>query len=88
MKESEKEEIKRHFDVVAEQLGSQIQLIAEGQDSLEKRITSLEKRMTREFDEVKAMIKFSYAQLDQRLTTAESDIVDLKVRVAKLEARL
>ena len=71
MESSDVAEIKRHFNVVAESLEKKIQLVAEGVSALddrvgrvEDRMMSLEEKMERGFDEVKAMIKFSYAELD------------------------
>jgi len=37
--------------------------------------------------EVLAAVKFSYAELDRRLTTLENEFVDLKRRVEKIEGR-
>jgi len=53
-------EIKRLFGVVAEDLRSDIRAVAEGQLTLEERLSAridrLEIEMRREFEEVKAMI--------------------------------
>jgi hypothetical protein len=59
MESSDVAEIKRHFNVVAEGLEKKLQLVAEGVSLLDERMTSLEEKMERGFDEVKAMIKFS-----------------------------
>ncbi|HET6370733.1 MAG TPA: hypothetical protein VFG95_06020 [Nitrospiria bacterium] len=57
------DEIKRHFDVVAEGLRSEIRQVAEGvanvDEKLEREISALSQEMRTEFKEVKAMIKFS-----------------------------
>ncbi|MEI9479294.1 MAG: hypothetical protein WCO26_22365, partial [Deltaproteobacteria bacterium] len=37
--------------------------------------------------EVLAAIKFSYAELDRRLTTLEKEFLELKLRVQKIESR-
>ena len=77
-------ETRRHFDVVAEDFKSQVQLIAENVLStgarLDRRIDDLESRMNNEFGEVKAMMRFSYADLDRRLRSLEE-------RVERLESR-
>lgn len=66
MESSDVAEIKRHFNVVAEGLEKNLRLVAEGVSALddrvgrvEDRMTSLEEKMERGFDEIKAMIKFS-----------------------------
>jgi exonuclease VII small subunit len=94
MESSEIAEIKRHFSVVAEGLEKKIQLVAEGVSALDDRmgrvedlLTTLEEKMERGFDEVKAMIKFSYAELDRRVTSLEAGLASLEVRILKLEAR-
>lgn len=40
-----------------------------------------------EFAELKAMIKFSFAELDRRITTLENVVHDLLGRVERLESR-
>ena len=37
--------------------------------------------------EILAAVKFSYAELDKRLTTLEKEFLDLKHRVEKIESR-
>jgi predicted RNase H-like nuclease (RuvC/YqgF family) len=109
------EETRRHFDVVAEGLKSEIRVIAEGHgvlvekidrldtrmDHLETKVDRLDTRMdhletkldgfiveTRtNFEEVRASIKFSYAELDRRLTFLEAGFKDLSSRLASLENR-
>jgi hypothetical protein len=88
------EEIKRHFDVTAESLRSEIRLVAEGLITLDERMerkfaeVSREfEEVSREFDEVKAMIKFSHAELARRLDSHEHDIADLRERIERLERK-
>ena len=63
MNAEQMDEIKRHFDVVAEGLRSEIRQVAEGvanvDEKLEREISALSQEMRTEFKEVKAMIKFS-----------------------------
>jgi hypothetical protein len=91
MEASDVSEIKRHFNVVAEGLEKKIQLVAEGvallDEKVDRRITALEEKMERGFDEVKAMIKFSYAELDRRVTSLEAGLAKLEVRIQNLETR-
>jgi len=51
MTPNEVEEIKRHFNVVAEQLGGQIQLVAEGVSGLDLKIEALREEVRSEFEE-------------------------------------
>jgi hypothetical protein len=104
MASSELEEIKRHFNVVAESLESKIKLVAEAVtgvsgriDGVDERLVSLEQRIDREitslraemrngFAETQAMIKFSYAELDRRVTSLETIVSNLDTRLRRLEA--
>jgi hypothetical protein len=52
------EEIKRHFNVVAESLRSEIRTVAEGLAGTNERLDRIESRMEEEFNEVKAMSGF------------------------------
>jgi len=91
MDSSEVGEIKRHFNVVAEGLEKNIRLIAESvsllDEKVDRRITTLEEKMERGVDEIKAMIKFSYAELDRRVTSLEAGLARLELRVQNIEAR-
>ena len=91
------EEIKRHFGVVAEDLRSDVQAVAEGQALLTERIDSrfdqvdsrfgqLETRVERGFQELQSMIRLSYTEIDRRFGDLESEVRDLRTRVERLEA--
>jgi hypothetical protein len=81
------DEIKRHFDVTAESLRSEIRQVAEGMISLDDKTGRGFAEVGREFDEVKAMIKFSHAELARRLDSHEHDIADLRERIERLERK-
>ena len=53
------EEIKRHFNVVAESLRSEIRTVAEKLDDFQDRVSSVFKSVQEEFDEVKSVIRLS-----------------------------
>lgn len=79
------DEIKRHFNVVAEGLRSDIRVLAEGLgantdrldrlerrfDGFESRFDSFESRVTAEFTETRAMIRLSYGELERRIERLE-----------------
>lgn len=81
------DEIKRHFDVTAESLRSEIRQVAEGLISLDEKTGRGFGEVHRDFDEVKAMIKFSHAELARRLDSHEHDIADLRERIERLERK-
>ena len=87
MKKGEVEEIKRHFDVVAESLEHKIQFIAEGITTVDNKLEHFRQEVKEEFNETKSMIKFSFAELDRRITAIESEVTSLKRRLDHLEAR-
>ena len=87
------EEIKRHFDVVAESLKDEIKLVAEGHsildrkmDGLDKKVDKLRKENAEEHREILSAIKLSYAELDHRIVTLENKFTDVEKRVSRLEA--
>lgn len=88
------DEIRRHFDVTAESLRSEIRQVAEGlisfDERMERRFAEVAREfegVSREFDEVKAMIKFSHAELARRLDAHDHDLADLRERVERLERK-
>jgi hypothetical protein len=87
------EETRRHFDVVADEMKRQVQLVAEGFVHLGARMdregSELREEMKRGFLETQAMIKFSYSELDRRVTLLEasfSRLERLETRVQELES--
>jgi chromosome segregation ATPase len=81
-------ETQHHFDIVTEELHSQIQTVAEGVLAVGQRLERHAEAMRAEFAEVRAMIKFSYSELDRRLTTVEATVNDLTARLERLESRI
>lgn len=57
-------------------------------DILEQRQQAFEAKVMDEFRELKAMIKFSFAELDRRISTLEGTVHDLLLRVERLEAQV
>jgi predicted RNase H-like nuclease (RuvC/YqgF family) len=78
-------ETRRHFDVVAEGLSSEIRQVAEGVASLDSRFERFQVEVKEEFREVRSMIKLSYTELDRRLNTLETSVHSLEARVERLE---
>ena len=82
------EEIKRYFGVVADGLRSEIRLVAEAlsthAEATEKGFAAVQE----ELGEIKAMIRLSYRELDGRLRVLETDVVELRSRIERLESRL
>ena len=91
MNHEEMEEIKRYFGVVAEGLDRKIQQIAEGVTNLgetfDRDMTALRGENEAGHREILAAVKFSYAELDRRMTTVEREIVSFKTRLENLESR-
>ena len=48
---------------------------------------NLEKKSEEQHGDILAAVKFSYAELDKRITTLESEVKDLKLRMDKIEHR-
>ena len=80
-------ETRRHFDVVAEGLRSQVQLVAEGVSAVDQRLDRFQRKVEEEFAETRAAIRFSYAQLERRILDLEGNYAALNERVERLEFR-
>lgn len=86
MNTEELEEIKRHFGVIAESLRSEIRQIAKGHATIRHELQGLRDDVRDEFKEMRALMRLSFSQLDQRIHALESDISLLKTRMDRLEA--
>ena len=80
-------ETRRHFDVVAEGLRGQMQLVAEGVATLDEKLNRFREEVAGEFKEMKSMVRISYAELDRRIQEHENNYAALSERVGRLEAR-
>jgi len=72
-------------------LSGQMRLVAEGVSGLDAKIDreigTLREEIRSEFEETRAMIRLSYAELDQRIRRLEDGFSVLSARVGRLEAR-
>ncbi len=86
-----KEEIIQRFHVISEDVISQVKQVAEGvvgvREELQKTRLDLKSEIQETRQEVLAAIKFSYAELDRRITALEQGFLELKQRVDKIEDR-
>ena len=86
-----KEEIVHQFHVISEGVIDQVKQVAEGvanvNEKLDRGFNELKAEIQETRQEVLAAIKFSYAELDKRLTTLEKEFLELKHRVEKIETR-
>ncbi|MDQ5871332.1 MAG: hypothetical protein M3547_03905 [Acidobacteriota bacterium] len=64
---SEIRDVKRHSDVVAESLRSEIRLVAEGVAGLDEKFTQEFVKVREEIGEVKELLVVSYRDLDRRV---------------------
>ncbi len=85
MNTGQMEEIKRHFGVIAESLRSDIRQIAEGHAPIRHELQAHREEIRDEFKEMRALMRISFSQLDQRIRTLESDITALKSRMDRFE---
>lgn len=82
------DEIKRHFGIFAEQLRGDVRAVADGQDGLREGLVALRGEVAREFDETRGLLRLSYAELDRRVRTRESELAELESRVRRVEGLL
>ena len=72
MEQDQVEEIKRHFGVLTEALRSDVRLVTEGHSVIRHEIQEFRGEVRDEFQEVRALLRLSFAQLDQRISQLES----------------
>jgi phage-related minor tail protein len=86
-----KEEIVHRFHVISEDVISQVKQVAEGVVNVNEKLDRMSQELKNEIQETRqeilAAVKFSYAELDKRITTPEKDFLDLKHRVERIESR-
>lgn len=83
-------DMRRHFDIIAEESKHRDQLLAEGIGAANERIDQLPTRpeVNEQFNEVRATIRLSHTQLERRIRTLEDDVADLQSRVDRIENSL
>ena len=67
MNSEEVEELKRHFGVIAESLRHDLQNVAEGHQVILNQVNQFREEVQGEFKEVRALMKFSFSELDHRI---------------------
>ena len=86
-----KEEIVHQFHVISEDVISQVKQVSEGVANVDEKLDRTRQELKAEIQETRqevlAAIKFSYAELDKRLTYLENEFLELKRRVEKIEGR-
>ena len=86
-----REDIVHQFHVISEDVISKVQLVAEGVANVNEKLDRTRQELKTEIretrQEVLAAVKFSYAELDRRITTLEAEMEDLKRRMDKIERR-
>ena len=86
-----KEDIIHQFHVISEDVISKVQLVAEGvatlNGKLDRHIDENHRQFKETREEILAAVKFSYAELDRRISTLEAEMEELKRRVDKIERR-
>lgn len=73
MEQEQIEEIKRHFGVIAEALRNDVRQVAEGRSVIRHELQEFRGEVRDEFREVRALLRLSFAQLDQRISRLESE---------------
>jgi hypothetical protein len=83
-----REDIIHRFHVISGDVIRKVQLVAEGVANLNEKLNQHHiDENKREHKDILAAIKFSYAELDRRITALETDMQDLQRRMNKIERR-
>lgn len=88
MKDME-DRVLQKYHITAEVLRDDIRHVAEGvvnlNEKFDREISQFRKEVRHSHEELKAMIKFSYSELDRRITALEIELENLKHRIEKIE---
>ena len=76
----------RHAHVQIESLRGDIRLVAEGVLGVSDRLESHRLETAREFEETRALLRLSYAQIEQRVKRLETRTVEFDARLMALES--
>jgi|SRR5450759_654824 uncharacterized coiled-coil DUF342 family protein len=101
MTHEEMEEVKRHFGVVADGLRSDIRLVAEGHAALDLKFDTMRQEVSEfheefldfrkdvqgEFRDLRALVRFSYAELDERVKFLERELASLRTRLDQIDGK-
>ena len=86
-----KGDILHQFSIISEDLTTKVQQVAEGVSNLnekfDRRLDELTGMNDSQHKDILAAIKFSYAELDRRITNLEREMDVLRQRMDKLEHR-
>jgi uncharacterized protein YceH (UPF0502 family) len=82
-----KGEMIHQFHIISEDVISQVKLVAEGVMNLDGKFTREMGTLRKNDEEIMAMLKFSYAELDKRIDTLETEVRELKRRLDRIEQR-
>jgi ABC-type phosphate transport system auxiliary subunit len=87
-----KKDIIHQFHIISEDVITKVQQVAEGVVNLDqkfdRRLDGLDRNIDEKNQDVLAAIKFSYAELDRRITYLETELQALKQRVHQIEKRM
>lgn len=76
-----------HMETRMDHLETKVDHLETRMDHLDTKLDAFIVETRTNFEEVRASIKFSYAELDRRLTFLESGFKDLSSRMASIESR-
>lgn len=83
-----KEEIIHEFHIVTEGLMDHIKLLAEGHSGVVQRLDHMEKENERQHMETRSLIKLSFTELDNRLSSLELQVKELQEWRKQVQDRL
>lgn len=86
-----RENIVHQFHIISEDLITKVQQVAEGvinlNEKFDRRLDQLAQANENQHKDILAAIKFSYTDLDRRITSLEKEMETLKQRMDKFERR-
>jgi len=82
------ERVVHQFHVISEGLIDQIKLLAEGHTGILSRLDRMEVENERQHLETRSLLKFSFTELDRRVSDLESQLKEIQEWKKQVESRL
>ena len=86
-----KNDIISQFRMISEDVLSHVRVVADGvltvDEKVDRNLSTINGSIAENSKEILAAVKFSYAELDRRLTSLEHEFIKIKLRVENVEKR-
>ena len=78
----------QRFEILLEQIRSQLQIVAEGHSLLDQKIERMAEKFERRFEEVETSMRLGFKKVYERLDKIETRLGEVEIRLDKIETKL